>query len=61
MSDFDVSIEAQIDALHAEAEELRDRAKHPAQTETGAEILRRAATRKVKQAARLRAQAGADA
>lgn len=58
MSDYDVSIDDQIDALHAEAEELRDRAKHPAQTEASAEILRTAATRKVKQAARLRAQAG---
>lgn len=61
MSDFDISIEAQIDALHAEAEELRDLSRHPAQTTDTADRLRIAARRKIHQAARLRAQAGADA
>lgn len=58
MSDFDISIEDQIEALHAEAEELGERAKHPATTEPVAVLLRQAANRKVRQAARLRAQAG---
>jgi hypothetical protein len=57
MSDYDISIDDQIDALHSEAEELHGRAKL-AQHEESAESLRREATRKVKQAARLRAQAG---
>lgn len=56
MSDYD-NIGAQIDALHAEAEEFSGRAKL-ARSEEAAEALRREATRRVKQAARLRAQAG---
>lgn len=58
MSDFDVSIEDQIEALHAEAEELRDRSKHWGVSANTAERLQMRAVARVKQAARLRAQAG---
>lgn len=45
----------EIERLHEEAEELADRARHAATTERAAE-LREDAKRKVRQAARLRAQ-----
>ena len=60
MSDYDVSIDDQIEALHAEAEELRDRAKHPDQSANDAAKLQMRAVSRVKQAARLRAQAGGE-
>lgn len=47
MSEFD-NLEAQINSLHEEAEELASQG------------LRAAATRKIRQAARLRAQLGED-
>lgn len=56
MSEFD-DIQGQIDRLHEEAEELHGRAKLAIHGES-AEALRAQATRKVRQAARLRAQAG---
>ena len=59
MSDYDVSIDDQIAALHDEAEFCRDQAR-AAGDPAIADRYRTAATRKVKQAARLRAQAGGE-
>ena len=60
MSDYDVSIDDQIDALHAEAEELRDLSRHPDMGPLAAASLIRKAMSKTRQAARLRAQAGGE-
>ncbi|MGZ0151864.1 hypothetical protein ACXJJ3_32730 [Kribbella sp. WER1] len=55
MSDLDGSVSERIDKLHAEAEELYDRARF-CQYDDTADALRAEATRKVKQAAQLRAR-----
>lgn len=60
MSDYDISIEAQIEDLHREAHEIASRARlHPVGTASHDLYVRRA-NAKVRQAARLRAQAGAE-
>lgn len=55
MTDFD-DVAAQIDRLHEEAEDLADLAKADHTTAVESARLRAAATRKIREAARLRAQ-----